>query len=169
MELRRRFGTDLLKSLQLNGQYRKALADIVMKLSGDALTFLLLCFNQTAAHRGEGLFRFLAIHNIDSCADITDKRTICIESRHTGVEDPAILPVMPSESIFHPEWLAAIKSLGIGFQALLQIFGLDTICPAVPKFGFELAASKVQPTLVEIGAKLVCPGHPDQHRSRICD
>src|ERR1700692_3477296 len=81
------------------------------------------------------LFRSLLLINIHTRADITGKRAIRVNSWYTNVENPPKFSVISPEPILHPEGLAALKSLGIGFKAPLEIVRVDSFHPAVPKLG----------------------------------
>jgi hypothetical protein len=58
-----------------------------------------------------------------------------IESGHSNVENPTIFPIVPPEPILYPELLSPIKSLSIGFQAPLLVFGVNSLRPPMSEFG----------------------------------
>src|SRR5438094_7850311 len=70
----------LLKYVELDAQHCDALIDIVMKLSRDACTFLLLRIDQPAAHAGKSFLGLLTIRNVHAGAYITCERTIRVKS-----------------------------------------------------------------------------------------
>ena len=106
--------------------------------------------------------------HVDTRTNVSSKRPIRIESWHSDVENPSKFAVVPPEAILHPECLSAIKGLNVRTQASLQILGIDPpLRPAVAKLLFERSAGEIQPRLVEVGAKLVNPRHPDHDRSTI--
>jgi hypothetical protein len=93
------------------------LIDVVVKFPADPSTFLLLCLKQLTTHACEGLVRQFALGYVDARADIPGKITVYVESRHTLVENPPVLPVMLPEPVLHLESLAAIECLLVGLQA----------------------------------------------------
>jgi len=115
------------------------------------------------------LFCFLAIGHIDSNSNVTNKGTILIKPRHSHVENPSILPVVPAEPILHPEFLSPIKGLRVGVETLLQMLRVDTFCPAGSKLGVHALPGEIQPRLIDVGAEFISAGLPDQHRSTICE
>src|SRR5271154_3447723 len=56
--------------LQPHSKQREFLADVVMQLSGDMSTLLLLCFNQAAAQAGQCVFRSLTVGNVYSRTNV---------------------------------------------------------------------------------------------------
>src|SRR5271155_1348591 len=122
----------LLDFFKLNRQQRETLTDVVMELSGDSGTFLLLRFNQPAVHVGEGLLRKFAVGDIDTRPYVTSKRIIN-EPRHANVDNPSIYSVVAAETILHPEFFPAFEGSRISIETAGQVLRVDAVRPAVPK------------------------------------
>src|SRR5271163_1190179 len=104
----------------------------------------------------QNLFPSLALGHINATPDVTHKRAILIKPRHANVQKPSILSVVPSEPILHSELFTPIEGLRVRVQASLQILGVNTLRPAVPKLEVEGSRGEIQPRLIEVGAQLVC-------------
>src|SRR6266849_2032883 len=117
----------------------------------------------------ECLLRQLALGNIDTDPDVTDKRAFLIKSGHSNVDNPSIVSVVASKPILHPELFTTIKGLRVRVQASLQIVGMNPFRPSVPEFGVHGSPGEDQPWLIEVRAQLVDTGHPDQYRRAIRD
>src|SRR5262245_11626497 len=127
----------LLQGSEMNRQQRDSLIDIVMKLAGNPSSFLLMSFDQPAAHAGKGLFRLLVFGNINRRADVTCKGSVRVESWYSQVEDQAIFPVVPSQTVFHSEGLFLIEGSGVGTQAVLYVVRVNSFRPAVSEFRLQ--------------------------------
>jgi hypothetical protein len=142
-------------------QHCKSLVNVVVKLSSDPGAFLLLCLNQLAAHIRERSFSQFELRDVDTNPDVTDKGTILIKPRHSNVENPSILSVMPQSPILHPEFLSPIKGLRVVVEAPLQIFGVNPFCPTVPKLEDDGTPGEVQPRLIDVGTEFVNSRRPN--------
>ncbi len=127
-------GYSLFKFLESVRQQRHPLVDVVVQLARNSASFFLLRFRQPPAHPGRSFFGEFAIRDIDTRAYVTSKRTVAPESWHSGIENPAVLAVMPPHSVLHFERLACIERLYIGVQARRRVFRVDPFCPPVSKF-----------------------------------
>jgi hypothetical protein len=78
-----------------------------------------------------------AIGDINRNSDVTCEGLILIEPRHSNVEDPARLPVVPPKPIFHLEFFLPIKRLRVRVKASLQILRVDTFRPTISQFLFK--------------------------------
>src|SRR5262249_55786599 len=126
-----------------------------MQLSCDPHTFLLLRINQPATDGGKSLLRELTFSNVYTRSDVSRKRTVWLKTRHTSVEDPAIISFFTPQPILHGKWLMPIKRLRVGIQTCLQICRMDALQPPVSQFCFKGSAGDVQPGLINVGAQLV--------------
>src|SRR5258708_21144167 len=60
--------------------------------------------------------------------------------------------------------MSCVKGFNIDFGTAREVFTVNAFCPPVAEFLPQRAASKVEPSLIEKGAELVCARHPDHHR-----
>src|SRR5215472_834329 len=145
----------LLEYIEVNRQHRDTLIDVVMKLSRNPCTFLLLRINQPATDAREGFLGLLAIGNVDARPDIPCKRIIRVKSRDTSIQHPSIVTVVPAHPILHRERLTAIERVRVDIKTWLHIFSVDALQPAVSQFCSNAPTGKVQPRLIDVGAQLV--------------
>jgi hypothetical protein len=78
----------LVELFQLDGQQCETLTNVVVKLSGDPVTLLLLRLNQPAAHVCERRFRQFALRNIRYHAYNPQHFALFVEVRATGSLHP---------------------------------------------------------------------------------
>ena len=103
------------------------------------------------------------LRHVEARADVTSERTVGIEQRRRIVEDPPVFAVMPPKPILHYERRAVVEGAGVRVQAMLQICGVDTVCPAIADFELEEGSpGEVEPRLVEVGAAFVGARNPDE-------
>src|SRR5262249_53572076 len=74
----------------------------------------------------------------------------------------------PSEPVFHAELLPYIKGTNVSVQAMLEVFGMDTLAPPVTNLVLHRPASEIEPGLIKVTAEFIRAGHPDHDRCRIC-
>src|SRR5215471_4308551 len=74
---------------------------------------------------------------------------------------------MAARPILQIEGLSLMKCLRVRLVASLQVFRVDILCPAIAEFRVERAAGKLQPSLIDIAARLINSGHPNHHRRRV--
>jgi hypothetical protein len=65
------------------------------------------------AHLGKSLFSKLAFRDIEGRANVAREGTARIKNWDTGIENPAIFPVIAPKAIIHAEWLAQIECLRV--------------------------------------------------------
>jgi hypothetical protein len=92
-----------------------------------------------------------------------------MEPRNANVENPAILPVVALQPVFHPEFLSSIERCSVSVKACLKIFGVNTLRPAVAQLFLHGAPAEFQPRLVEVCAEFVGTGYPDHRRCSVSD
>jgi len=92
--------------LELDGQQRQTLVDIVMELSRQAASLLFLRFDQAAADRREGMVRNLGGCDIDTGAHEAGKGPVVVVSRDTHVQQRPVFPVRPPQPEFRSKWLS---------------------------------------------------------------
>src|SRR4051812_30357883 len=162
-------GRILAPLLQLDRQQRDSLINVVMKFPGDPSAFLFVGLNQLAPHIGQSFLGQLAIRDVDARSYVARKRATRIKPRHTDIEEPPVISVVPAETILHLESLAAIEGSLIDIEARLEILRVHHLCPAVANLRIYGATCEIQPGLIEVRAQFVSPGHPDHHRRGVCD
>src|SRR5262249_4507964 len=109
---------------------------------------------------------FLGIAHVDARTNVSGKRTIFMESRHTDIEHPTILPIVPPYAALLLKRLSLIEGLEVNLEAPLVVLWMDNLGQATLKIGFR-STREVQPKLIEINALFVRSRHPDHHRCRI--
>ncbi len=72
-----------------------------------------------------------------------------------------------TDAIFHLKRLAGLKGCEVNVQALRPVLRVYAFQPAFARFLLQRSANEVKPGLVDVIAKLVCPGFPDQDGGRI--
>src|ERR1041384_1904938 len=97
-----------------------------------------------------------ALRDIDRRTDIAEKSTVRFEARHGGVENPAILTVMPAQTVFHGKLLAGVECSIVLFQEAVRVLGVKPRDPAVVEFLIECASSEIQPGSIKKCEALVC-------------
>jgi hypothetical protein len=107
------------------------------------------------------------LRHVEARADVTGKRTVGIEQRRGIVQHPPVFAVMPPKPIFHHEGFTMVEGASVGLQALLQIRGVYTVCPAIADLGLEGSPGEIEPWLVEVRAALVGAGNPDEERQAV--
>ena len=102
------------------------------------------------------------LRHVEARADVTSERTVGIEQRRRIVQDPPVFAVMPPKPIFHHERFTKVEGASVRVQAMRQIRGVYTVCPAIADLGLEGSPGEVEPRLVEVGAALVGARNPDE-------
>src|SRR5260370_15511994 len=105
---------------------------------------------------------------IKSRPEVAKNHSIWAKPWPSAIENPAILTVPSSQTVLHREGMAFFKGVNVDFKTAVEVFAVNAFCPAVAKFLFQGAASKVEPTFIEKGAEFVRARHPDHHRRCIC-
>src|SRR5689334_8520974 len=85
------------------------------------------------------------------------------------IQDPAVLAVMPSQSIFHREGFSGLERLRIDCQTMVVVLRMHPLHPAVAQLLLHRAAREIEPWLIEKSAEFVRSRHPDQDGCRICE
>src|SRR5579872_60449 len=112
---------------------------------------------------------FFLIMDIQAASDVSFECAVRRIAWHATVKNPAILATVMAHSVLHLEGFACVEAAYINLQTAVEIFGVHIFGPTVPIFLFEGTPDKVQPTFVEVVAKLVRPRHPDHDRRSISD
>src|SRR5581483_5422706 len=107
-----------------------------MQFSRDPCTFFFVGLNQYAPYSRQGVLGQLSVDDVQTRSDVASKTAVLIESRHTDVEDPAVLSIITSHAILHRKRLPLIEGRQICFQAAFYIIGVDSFCPAVFQLSF---------------------------------
>ena len=89
----------MLHALEMQTQQRQPLTDVVVKLSGESGALFFMRFDQLLTHRGKCLLGQLALGDVDGRANVTNKRTVHVKSRHTRTHHPAIFAVVAAEPL----------------------------------------------------------------------
>src|SRR3954463_3445661 len=71
------------------------------------------------------------------------------------------------QSVLHLKWTTSIEIADVDLQAAIVVLWMDVRFPAIARLFLESAPDEIQPTLIEVIAKLVRPGHPDHDRRSI--
>src|SRR5215472_8613843 len=81
--------------------------------------------------------------DVNARAYVASELAIFVKPWHPVVKNPAILPIMPTQPILHPEFLALIKRLCVGGHAPGQVFRVDSLGPPVSKLLFHRSAREI--------------------------
>jgi hypothetical protein len=87
--------------------------------------------------------------------------------RTSGVDHPAVFPVVAAQTVFHLERGLGGKMPQVGADAAVEIFRMDAGGPAVTELLFKRTAGELEPGPVEVGASGVLVGMPDQGRKAL--
>ena len=139
---------------------------IVLKLSGNPRSFVLVGLHQTLAQTRESEPCKLQIRDVNRRADVAFKAAILEKPRRAGVEDPSILAVVPAEPILHPEGFTPIERVAIGLETARQIPGMHGVRPASSEDRSDRLADEIEPRAIDVGTALVRTGDPHHHRRR---
>ena len=148
---------------------RHPLAHIVVQLSRDTGTLLVLRADQAAAQFLQPLFRPLPFGHVDARADVAAEGAVRIEAGHATIHDPAKFPVVPAQPVLHLELLPRMTGRPVGFETAFQVVRMHAGRPAVAELLCEQPAREIQPGLAEEGAQRVHARHPDRHGSGVRD
>ena len=159
----------LVPSIQLDCQQCHPLIDVVVELSRDPGTLLLVGLNQPPPHVGKRFLRKLALGNVCARAYVPGKRVVRVESRYADIRKPAIFSIMSPEPILHLEGLPPIERLSVGLHTPAEVFRVHTFCATVPQLGLKWPTGELQPRLIEVGARLVGTAHPDTSTGAVGD
>src|SRR4029077_8966986 len=94
---------------------------------------------------------------------VAGKKTVRIHSGNACIEHPAVHTIAPPQPTLHLEWFANVKSPRVDVQAILQVFRMPGLRPAVAQFSFKWPPGELEPGFIEVVAQLVGTGHPNQH------
>src|SRR5579862_2102365 len=132
---------------------------------------LVLYFHQLQAYVSlSGLLcRLFLIMNVEASAHITFKGSIWCVTWRAVVSNPAVLTGVMSQTVLHLEWLTSIEAVDVDLQAAIKVLGMDILRPAVARFLLQSSPDEVQPSFVEVIAKLIGSSHPNHDRRGIRD
>src|SRR6266481_964901 len=118
---------------QLDRQQCDTLADVVVKLSGDPGSFLLLCLNQPAAHAGEGRFRQLALGDVHHGTHELLHIPRCVQDRMADGVSVFESAVRKKDSVF-PFVIRLFTDCAIGYLSpvgsVLRMHALQAFFPS---------------------------------------
>src|SRR3954451_4094009 len=138
--------------LQLDRQQRDSLINVIMKFPRDPSALLFMGLNQLAPHIGKSFLGQLAIRYVDARSYVARKRAIRIKPRHTDIEEPSVVSIVPPQTILHLESLVAVEGPLIGIEARLEILRVHHLCPTVANLRLYGATCEIQPGLIEVRA-----------------
>ena len=81
--------------------------------------------------------------DINARAYVASELAIFVKPWHSGVKNPAILPIMATQPILHPEFLTLVKRLCVGVSAPCQVFRVYSFRPPVSKLLFHRSAREI--------------------------
>ena len=113
------------------------------------------------------LDRLAMFGDVDAGAEKTFEFTRRTEVRRATFEQPAPRTIVTLQPEFLLVGPACIEGRVVGVEHAIEIGRVQVVAPAIAQFLFDCASHEVQPALVEPGAALVGPAHPDQHRRGI--
>src|SRR5688572_26977054 len=104
----------------------------------------------------------MAIGDIEQAADVPIERPVRLDYWGSVVGEPAVLPVVSTEPIFHLEGFPASDCRRLCCYALLEVVGMHVGRPTLPPYFVEGAAYAVQVSLAQVHNAVVgtrCPDH----------
>src|SRR5690349_9277610 len=138
-----------------------------MKLPCNPGALRFMRINQSAPNSGQTLLCKLPLRDVDARANVAGECTIPVESCYTVVENPAILSIFSPQPVLHFKRLSSLECLGVCFETAFRIIRMNSVHPAIAKFGLKWSTCEVQPGLVDVAAFSVSPGRPDHDRCGI--
>src|ERR1700692_2714617 len=88
-------------------------------------------------------------------------------SRNATFHHPPVFSIRSPEAIFHGERFSRLEGRQEAIEAALHIVRMHTFDPSHAYFLLHGSVGELEPWLIEIVAKAIRSGHPDQHRRRI--
>jgi hypothetical protein len=110
-------------------------------------------------------YRFLGV-DVETAANISFKRSIRRVARHASLINPTVFACMMPQSVLHLEGPPSIEVGDVSLQTSVEVIGVHVLCPAITGFLFQSAPDEIQPTFIEVMAKLINSGHPNQPEPR---
>src|SRR5580704_15085935 len=109
-------GCGLLAFLDSVRQQRQPLVDVVMQLARNALSLRLLGMDEPAAEFESGSSCFLLVADVKAIAHVSGKRPVLQESGYTLIEHPAVLAIVPPQTVLAGEFLLLVKGIGVSLK-----------------------------------------------------
>jgi hypothetical protein len=104
--------------------------------------------------------------HIDAASDEALKRAVIGVKRDAAVEYPSILAIGALQPVMHFENFMPGEKFEIGFQALIEIFGVNAFRPLVACLLLHGAAAEKQPAVIKVVA-LARGVRPSDHDGRL--
>ena len=99
--------------------------------------------------------QLLFLGDIDAGTDIAKKLVVGIIAGNSAIGNPAVLSVVAAHPIVHREGPAGIKGLGINFESMGQIVGMNAFSPTISDLLLQSSSAEVEPRLIDEGAEFV--------------
>jgi hypothetical protein len=99
--------------------------------------------------------------DVETAANISLKRSIRRVARHPAIKNPTVFACVMPQSVLHLKGTTSIEVGDEDLQASVEVIRVNVLCPAITRFLFQSAPDEIQPTFIEVIAKLVRARHPD--------
>ena len=109
----------------------------------------------------------LAVTDIDAGPDVAGKTSARVETWHTGIQDPAVLPRGITQPVLNRKAAQRFECVVVNVQAALRVVRMNVLGPALAEFLVDGPTNEIEPDLVEPGALAVGPADPHHHRRGI--
>src|SRR5580700_9296232 len=109
----------------------------------------------------------LSVRNVDIGTDIAREFSAPGVSRNATFDDPAIFSIRTPEPVFHPERFSGVEGRQEAIETALHIVWMHSFRPSCAHFLLHGSASEIEPRFVEVVAKAIRSGHPNQDRRLI--
>src|ERR1043166_10340229 len=94
--------------------------------------------------REHALLLTFAIGEVQAGTDRTRKRPSLVKARNTDIEDPSVIPVRPSEPVFHLKPAAGVEGLLIRRNTPIEVLRVHVFSPAIAELLFESSACVIR-------------------------
>src|ERR1700691_537029 len=113
------------------------------------------------------LFRASEICDVNIGSDVAGKFSSAGVSRNATFHHPAVFPTRAPEPVLHAERPSRFEGRQEAIEAPLHVVRMHALNPSRAYLLFHRSAGEVEPGLIEIVAKAIRSGHPNQYRRRV--
>ena len=151
-----------IRLFQFHGEERKPLADVVVQFSGYPGAFFLLSFDQLATHFLQRFLCQLLVCDVGRRADKAGKRAIPVPPRRRDIQHPAVHSIPAAKPVFLGILFLLFECTLVRRLDALYVIRVNEGRPGVSKSGCHVAASEVNPPVIQIVDRAFLVAHPDQ-------
>ena len=110
------------------------------------------------------LLELPALGHVGGAPDEAEQRPIGTEARNAGVEQPAVLPVVPQHAVLEMKRPPARQRVAVLVEDGGAVLRMHPVQPPVAELRLDRPAGELEPARVDVVAGAVRGGGPDQRR-----